>query len=42
MRKEIAGDGDGAPAWLWNGVVALAGGHEVGYLDHCRRHLTGG
>lgn len=26
-----------APSWLWSSVVALAGTHEVGYLDHCRR-----
>lgn len=26
-----------APSWLWNSVVALAGRHEEGYLDHCRR-----
>ncbi|WP_294238333.1 DUF2252 family protein [uncultured Sphingomonas sp.] len=26
------------PNWLWESVVALAGRHEVGYLDHCRRY----
>ncbi|MEH3048130.1 DUF2252 family protein [Sphingomonas adhaesiva] len=26
------------PTWLWESVVALAGQHEVGYLDHCRRY----
>jgi uncharacterized protein (DUF2252 family) len=26
-----------APSWLWRTVVDLAGAHEVGYLDHCRR-----
>ncbi|MDP4025300.1 DUF2252 family protein [Methylobacterium sp. NEAU 140] len=29
----------GAPSWLWSSVVTLAGRHEVGYLDHCRRSL---
>jgi uncharacterized protein (DUF2252 family) len=27
-----------APSWLWQAVVALAGRHEAGYLDHCRRY----
>ncbi|RZL72531.1 MAG: DUF2252 domain-containing protein, partial [Sphingomonas sp.] len=27
-----------APSWLWESVVALAGSHEAGYLDHCRRY----
>jgi uncharacterized protein (DUF2252 family) len=26
------------PSWLWESVVALAGSHEAGYLDHCRRY----
>ncbi|WP_294322288.1 DUF2252 family protein [uncultured Sphingomonas sp.] len=26
------------PSWLWESVVSLAGSHEVGYLDHCRRY----
>lgn len=26
-----------APLWLWSSVVELVGGHEVGYLEHCRR-----
>ena len=26
-----------APSWLWQAVVAMAGAHEVGYLEHCRR-----
>lgn len=26
-----------APSWLWSSVVDLAGAHEVGYLEHCRR-----
>ncbi len=26
-----------APTWLWESVVSLAGAHEAGYLDHCRR-----
>ena len=27
-----------APSWLWESVVDLAGTHEVGYLEHCRRY----
>ncbi len=27
-----------APTWLWDSVVALAGAHEAGYLEHCRRY----
>jgi len=27
-----------APHWLWDSVVALAGAHEAGYLEHCRRY----
>jgi uncharacterized protein (DUF2252 family) len=27
-----------APNWLWECVVSLAGSHEAGYLDHCRRY----
>ena len=27
-----------APNWLWSAVVALAGRHEQGYLEHCRRY----
>jgi uncharacterized protein (DUF2252 family) len=26
------------PSWLWESVVSLAGYHEAGYLDHCRRY----
>lgn len=26
------------PSWLWESVVSLAGRHEAGYLDHCRRY----
>lgn len=26
------------PSWLWESVVSLAGSHEAGYLDHCRRY----
>jgi uncharacterized protein (DUF2252 family) len=29
-------DDNGTPTWLWRSVVALAGQHESGYLDHCR------
>lgn len=27
-----------APGWLWESVVSLAGAHEAGYLEHCRRY----
>jgi uncharacterized protein (DUF2252 family) len=27
-----------APSWLWESVVELAGRHEQGYLEHCRRY----
>nr|WP_184244050.1 DUF2252 family protein [Novosphingobium chloroacetimidivorans] len=27
-----------APTWLWESVVSLAGSHEAGYLEHCRRY----
>lgn len=27
-----------APSWLWESVVSLAGRHEMGYLEHCRRY----
>ena len=27
-----------APSWLWNGIIEMAGAHEIGYLDHCRRY----
>ncbi len=27
-----------APTWLWESVVSLAGTHEAGYLEHCRRY----
>ncbi len=27
-----------APHWLWTSVVELAGRHEQGYLEHCRRY----
>lgn len=26
------------PSWLWESVVSLAGSHEAGYLEHCRRY----
>lgn len=26
-----------APSWLWRSIVILAGEHEAGYLEHCRR-----
>jgi len=31
-----------APGWLWESVVALAGLHEAGYLNHCRQYAMGG
>ncbi|MDB5674322.1 MAG: hypothetical protein JWM65_1304 [Sphingomonas bacterium] len=31
-----------APSWLWESVVALASGHEAGYLEHCRRYALAG
>jgi uncharacterized protein (DUF2252 family) len=40
-RAEVTGGAhaeDGAPSWLWSSVVDLAGHHEVGYLQHCRRY----
>ncbi len=32
-----ADSGIEAPSWLWRSVVDLAGRHEIGYLEHCRR-----
>jgi hypothetical protein len=26
------------PSWLWESMVSLAGSHEAGDLDHCRRY----
>ena len=26
-----------APSWLWRSIIELAGAHETGYLEHCRR-----
>ncbi|MFK3888737.1 DUF2252 family protein [Sphingomonas sp. NPDC079357] len=40
-RNVLCADRRGAidtPSWLWESVVALAGSHESGYLDHCRRY----
>jgi uncharacterized protein (DUF2252 family) len=37
LDTDRRGDID-APTWLWESVVSLAGTHEVGYLDHCRRY----
>ncbi|AWB22613.1 MULTISPECIES: DUF2252 family protein [Methylobacterium] len=42
-RDEVMRGTDGgeqAPSWLWSSVVELAGRHEVGYLQHCRRYAT--
>ena len=30
-----------APSWLWTSVVDLIAGHEVAYLEHCRRYALG-
>lgn len=30
------------PTWLWRSMVQLAGQHESGYLDHCRRVALAG
>lgn len=30
------------PTWLWRSVVQLAGQHESGYLDHCRKVALAG
>ena len=30
------------PTWLWESIVSLAGSHEAGYLDHCRRYAMAG
>lgn len=27
-----------APSWLWESIVSLAGSHEAGYLEHCRKY----
>jgi uncharacterized protein (DUF2252 family) len=35
-------DGDlDAPSWLWRSIIDLAGAHETGYLEHCRRYALG-
>ncbi|MEO5494119.1 MAG: DUF2252 family protein [Sphingomonas sp.] len=39
-RAKLLGDGGTAPDWLWSCLIALAGGHEADYLDHCRRHAA--
>jgi len=44
-RKALAArraNGLDAPSWLWESVVDLAGSHEVGYLEHCRRYALAG
>lgn len=35
-------NGIDAPSWLWESVIDLAGSHEVGYLEHCRRYALAG
>jgi uncharacterized protein (DUF2252 family) len=37
LARRRAGGID-APSWLWESVVDLAGTHETGYLEHCRRY----
>lgn len=37
LRDTQSSDLD-APSWLWRVTVDLAGRHEAGYLDHCRRY----
>jgi uncharacterized protein (DUF2252 family) len=40
-REALEADRRGAidaPTWLWTSVVALAGRHETGYLEFCRRY----
>jgi uncharacterized protein (DUF2252 family) len=40
-HKKLIARPDGrldAPSWLWRSIVALAGAHESGYLEHCRRY----
>ncbi|WP_322964140.1 DUF2252 family protein [Sphingomonas fuzhouensis] len=37
LEKDRRGALD-TPSWLWESVVSLAGSHEAGYLDHCRRY----
>jgi uncharacterized protein (DUF2252 family) len=34
-RRDLSLD---APSWLWQGIIEMAGAHEIGYLDHCRRY----
>jgi uncharacterized protein (DUF2252 family) len=41
LDADRRGDID-APSWLWESVVSLAGSHEAGYLDHCRRYALSG
>ncbi|MEG3125919.1 DUF2252 family protein [Sphingomonas sp. GB1N7] len=41
--KLMARDGElDASSWLWQAIVAMAGAHEVGYLEHCRRFAVNG
>lgn len=32
-----AGQASDGPDWLWQSIVLLAGKHETGYLEHCRK-----
>jgi uncharacterized protein (DUF2252 family) len=43
-RQQLVSGQDGdldAPSWLWRSIVDLAGAHETGYLEHCRRFALG-
>jgi uncharacterized protein (DUF2252 family) len=44
-QDQLAQKSDGkldAPSWLWRSIVTLAGEHEKGYLEHCRRFALSG
>ncbi len=30
-----------APSWLWSCVVKLIAHQETGYLEHCRKYVSG-
>jgi uncharacterized protein (DUF2252 family) len=36
-ERDRRGSIDGL-SWLWESIVSLAGSHEAGYLEHCRRY----
>ena len=31
-----------APSWLWTSIMELMAGHEVAYLEHCRKYANAG